>query len=294
MLPPDPESGRATGRLIMRDLASSRLRDRYGRPLSDPPLTPPGSLPPVVLTVLRQLSKLHAAFWEDPHLDDSSAGLMTSQDALLFLAPKRLAARLAEGDPSPYLPVAVAGWDAFFDLAAPDDAETLTHIYQAPETVVPAIAALPRTLVHGDVWGPNLGLLPPGRQAPRDGRRLLLLDWELATAAPPTYDVLWLSGTWHALHPPRLLAAYRAQLQRRLAAHGIALTSGTWRSMVDAGYLRTALTCGEALARSAVQAPTGALRRRMEARVRWWAARAAAAAHRLCRETSRLQREDRS
>jgi hypothetical protein len=294
MLPPDPESGRAIGRLIMRDLASSHLRDRHGRPLSDPPLTPPGSLPPVVSTVLRQLSKLHAAFWEDPHLDDTSTGLMTARDALLFLSPERLSARLAGGDPTPYLPVALAGWDAFFGIAAPGDAETLTHIYQAPESVVPAIAALPRTLVHGDVWGPNLGLLPPGKRAPRCGRRLLLLDWELATAAPPTYDVLWMSGTWHALYPPKLLAAYRAQLQRRLEAHGISLTSGAWRTMVDAGYLRTALTCGEALARSAVQAPAGAPRRRMEARVRWWAARAATAAHRLSKETDRLQLEDRS
>jgi aminoglycoside phosphotransferase (APT) family kinase protein len=246
------------------------------------------------MTVLRQLSKLHAAFWEDPRLDDTSTGLMTSRDALLFLAPERLAARLAEGDTTPYLPVALAGWQAFFSMAAPSDAETLTRLHQAPDTVIPAIAALPRTLVHGDVWGPNLGLLPPARRAPRTGRRLLLLDWELATAAAPTYDVLWLSGTWHALHPTKLLAAYRAELQRRLAAHGILLASGTWRSMVDAGYLRTALTCGEALARSAAQAPAGALRRRMEARVRWWAAQAATAARRLSIESDRLQLEGRS
>jgi Phosphotransferase enzyme family len=292
MLPPDPESGGAAGCLIMRDLAASHLRDQHGRPLREPPLAPPGTLPPVVLTVLRQLSKLHAAFWEDPHLDDTSTGLMSSRDALLFLGPERLAARLAEGDPAPYLPVALAGWEAFFGMAAPDDAETLMRVYQTPDTVLPAIEALPRTLVHGDVWGPNLGRLPGGRRAPRAGRQLLLLDWELATAAPPTYDVLWLSGTWHALFPQKLLAAYRAQLERRLASHGIFLSPDIWRGLVDAGYLRTALTCGEALARSAAQAPAGALRRRMEARVRWWAARAAAAAHRMSRVTSRLQLED--
>jgi hypothetical protein len=294
ILCPDPESGAAAGRLTMRDLASARLRDRHGRPLPPPPLTPPGSLPPVVLTVLRQLSKLHAAYWEDPHLNDSSIGLMSSRDALLLLAPERLAALLAEGDSTPYVPVALDSWDAFFGIAAPDDAKTLMRVFQAPETVVPAIEALPRTLVHGDVWEPNLGRLPAVRRAPRTGRQLLLLDWELATAAPPTYDVLWLSGTWHTLFPPALLAAYRAQLERRLAAHGISLPRNTWRGLVDAGYLRTALTCGEALARSAVEAPAGALRRQMEARVRWWAARAAAAAYRMSRETSRLQLGDRS
>jgi hypothetical protein len=186
MLPPSPESGAATGRLIMRDLAGHLLRDRQGRPLREPPLTPPGSLPPVVLTLLRHLSRLHVAYWENPGLYDSTAGLMSLHDALLLLAPTKLAARLAESDPSPYLPVALAGWEAFFRLAAPGDAEALLQVYDEPESILPAIAALPRTLVHGDVWGPNLGLLPSGRQAPHTSHRLLLLDWELATAGPAT------------------------------------------------------------------------------------------------------------
>jgi hypothetical protein len=131
------------------------------------------------------------------------------------------------------------------------------------------------------VWSPNLGLLPPTSRAPRKGRRLLLLDFALATAGPPTYDALWLPGTWHALDPMRVLAAYRYRLERALRARGCPMTASTWWSLADAGYLRTALTCGEAIARSAQEAPEGGGRRRLLARVRWWTARAAAAAHRL-------------
>ena len=265
----------------MKDLAGHLLRDRRGRPLPKPPRTPPGTLPPVVRAIVHHLAHLHATFWEDPQLGDAALGLMDARNALLLLAPERLAALVAEGYAEAYVPQALAGWAAFFQLASPADAETLSQLFESPETALAAITALPRTLVHGDVWGPNLGMIPASRQCPRRGCSLLLLDWGLATAGPSTYDVLWLSGTWHALYPPHLLAAYRAHLEPLLAARGKTLSTATWRSMVDAGYLRTALTCGEALARSAVLALPGPGRRRMEARVRWWAAQAAQAARRL-------------
>jgi len=59
------------------------------------------------------------------------------------------------------------------------------------------------------------------------------------------------------------------------------LAPATWRALADAGYLRTALTCGEALARTAAEAAPGLAQRQAEARVRWWARRAALAARRL-------------
>jgi hypothetical protein len=275
--------GTFAGSLTMKDLAGYRLRDRRGQPLRSPPLTPPGGggLPPVVLTILSHLARFHATFWEDPILDDQSAGLMGAREALLLLSPDWLSSRIAEGDEASYPHTALLGWDAFFQLAGADDTTVLARVARRPERVLATLAGLPRTLVHGDVWGPNLGLLPATSRAPRQGRRLLLLDFALATAGPPTYDVLWLPGTWHALDPVRVLAAYRFQLQRALRARGRPMPAATWRSLADAGYLRTALTCGEALARTAREAPAGAGRRRLEARVRWWAARAAAAALRL-------------
>jgi hypothetical protein len=275
--------GILTGSLIMKDLAGFELRDRRGQPLRSPPLTPPGGdgLPPVVLTILNHLAHLHATFWQDPLLDDQSSGLMGPREALLLLSPGWLSRRLAEGDTSTYLRTALLGWDIFFQLADPDDAAMLKGVAERPERVLAAISTLPRTLAHGDIWGPNLGLLPSTSRTPRKGRRLLLLDFALATAAPSTYDALWLPGTWHALDPVRVMAAYRYRLERALRAHGRTIAATTWWSLADAGYLRTALSCGEALARSAQNAPAGAGRRRLQARVRWWAARAATAARRL-------------
>src|SRR5215469_10881745 len=235
----------------------------------------------MVASILRGLAKMHATYWEDRQLDDPEAGLMGARDALLLLAPDRLAALLSEGETAPYIQLALSGWEAFFALTAPADTETLRHVLAAPEHILTSLATSPRTLVHGDVWGPNLGLLPSTRRAPRRGPRLLLLDWALATAGPCTYDVLWLSGTWHALDPERLLAAYRPRLEHELRARGKLVSAATWDALVDAGYLRTALTCGEALARNAVTREPGPVRRRLEQRLRWWAARAARAARRF-------------
>ncbi len=275
-----------------------------------------GRLTGDLLALLDALARLHARCWCDPRLRDPALGLVTPRDALLLAAPDVIASRIAAGDDNAYLSLALRGWEAFFALAAPEDAAVLRAVLRDPAPVLRAVEALPWTLVHGDVWAPNLGWLPPNLtpQPPRArhvsplhprgegvarrrgirrtpagdqahiARRLLLLDWALAAAAPATYDPLWLCGTTHALDPVAVLAAYRPRLERHLRARGIPLVPAVWRALVDAGYLRTTLTCGEALGRTASEAPPGAARRRAEARVRWWARRAAHAALALERQ----------
>jgi len=271
-LPGDPDHPSA-GALLMDDL-DSRLLKRPERP-------PPGRLPLSVVTLLDRLAALHARYWLDERLDDPTFGLMSPRDALLLISPGNVRTRLAIGDANPYLPLAEHGWDKFFRLAPPTAAERLRVIFADPEPIARVIAALPKTLVHGDVWGPNLGWLPPNNSAPRRRKRLLLLDWALALAGPATYDPLWLCGGWHALDPLRVLACYRVFLERHLRARDVSLPTTTWLALVDAGYLRTTLTCGEAFGRAAEEAPAGHARSVAEARVRWWAERAAQAAYRL-------------
>jgi hypothetical protein len=256
------------------------LGDERGHLLRHPLRTPPGRMPPAIAFILDRLAWLHAHFWEDTRLRASALGLTSARDTLLLYAPQRIAERIAAGDPATYLPLAAAGWEAFFRLASPAAAAALHGVLAAPEQWVKAIADLPATLVHGDVWGPNIGILPPTRATPRIGRRLLLLDWALATSGPATYDPLSLCGAWHALDPVRLLALYRARLTRHLAARGLGLSQETWQALADMGYLRTALTCGEAFGRAAALAPAGAMRRRAVARLEWWARRGALAARR--------------
>jgi hypothetical protein len=306
----DPTDPVAAG-LIMDDVTCALVRQPIGG--AGARLT--GEL----LLLLDRLARLHAHFWDDPRLQDATLGLVTPHDALLLAAPATLAERIASGDDNPYLPLAQRGWEAFFALADPRDAAALQCLLDDPEPVVRRIDALPRTLVHGDVWAPNVGWLPAGahrrassapshprRSAPdliprlprrkgegeahraageshacRAGSRLLLLDWALTAAAPATYDPLWLCGATHTLNPVAVLAAYRARLERHLRSRGISLAPVVWRALAHAAYLRTALTCGEALGRAAAEAPSGSARRRAEARARWWARRATLAMHAL-------------
>ncbi|HLY32408.1 MAG TPA: hypothetical protein VKQ36_15370 [Ktedonobacterales bacterium] len=266
----------AVGALLMRDMQAYLMRD--------PLRTPSGHHPQLIARLLDHLARLHARFWEDPRLRDNTpeyALLTPLHSTLLLMAPQTIADRLALGDANPYLPLARRGWEAFFHLAPPADANVLRAVLADPTLWLRAIAALPRTLIHGDVWGPNMGWAHATHSAPRTGRRLLLLDWALTATAPATFDPLWLCGAWHAIEPTRLLAAYRAHLIRHLAARGISLTQTQWLALADAGYLRTALTCGEAFGRAAEDAPPGAARQRAETRIRWWAQRASLAARRL-------------
>lgn len=258
------------------------MRDETAHLTRTPLCAPPGRQPEVVRRVMDRLARLHAGYWMDPRLRDySDVGLMSTRAALLLLAPEMIASRLGAGDSQPYLALADVGWQAFFALCGPDAGRRLRAVFDDPAPVVAATDRLPYTLLHGDVWGPNLGWMPGTRSAPKIGHRLLLLDWALAAAGPCTYDPLWLCGTWHALDPVHVLAVYRARLTRHLTARGVRLAPSVWLALADAGYLRTALTCGEALGRDAAEASEGIMRERAERRVRWWAARAALAATRL-------------
>lgn len=263
----------ASAILLMRDERAHLMRQPYRTPL--------GRLPDAISELLDALAALHARFWQAPLLDDATLGLTSQRDTLLWLSPAVVAERIAVGDSQPYLKLAQRGWEAFFQLAPPEDAETLRAVFGRPEAALRAIEALPRTLIHGDIWGPNLGWLPPTRHSPRAGHRLLLLDWALAAAAPAPYDVLSLCGAWHTLRPTTLLAAYRSRLTRRLAARGMRLTSRQWQGLADAAYLRTTLTGGEAWARAVEEAPSAPARRAAMARLSWWTQRGARAAQRL-------------
>jgi hypothetical protein len=269
----EDNTGSAWGVLLMRDERAHLMRQ---------PLRPPhGFLPGELRRLLDVLAKMHAQSWEDPRLHDAALGLTSPRAALLLASPATIASRIAQGDSTQYLTLARSGWEDFFRLAGSTAGDRLRAVFETPEPYIAAIHSLPATLVHGDVWGPNLGWVPATFTSPRQGRRLLLLDWALSTAGPATYDPLWICGTWHTLDPIRVLAYFRVRLDIYLTAHGRPLDPAVWQALADAGYLRIVLTCGEALARSATLAPPGAARRRAAARVRWWAERAARAAARL-------------
>ena len=265
-----PRSQPTGAALLMRDVQP------YLEP--HPYRTPPGTLPSSALALAERLAHLHARYWNDPRLDDPALGLMSPERALLVTGPLGVAERLAAGDPLPYLTIADESWRDFFTLAGKSASARFQAIMTEPARIACAINNLPRTLVHGDVWGPNIGWMPA-----RDGasRRLLLLDWALALAGPAPYDILWQCGIWPTVSPTRLLAFYRARLALVLRARGQRLDDATWLALADAGYLRTVLTCGEGMARLALTAPAGTARSSALAWLRWWINRALHAADRL-------------
>ena len=265
-----PESQPSGAALLMRDVEPYLER----RPLR----APLGALPPTAVALAERLAQLHARYWNDPRLDDPALGLMSAERALLVTGPLGVAERLMAGDTLPYLVIADQSWRDFFTLAGDAASARFWAIMAEPGRMARIISSLPQTLVHGDVWGPNMGWLSAGGGEPR---RLLLLDWALSLAGPAPYDILWQCGIWPTVNPVRLLAIYHAHLARALRARGQRLNASTWLALADAGYLRTVLTCGEGMARLALSAPHGRTRSSMLGWLRWWVGRALRAADRL-------------
>ena len=76
------------------------------------------------------------------------------------------------------------GWDAFAELVPPDVAEPVLGLTRDLQPLCDALlrAQGAPTLIHGDLRGDNLGF---------DGDRLVLIDWDLATAGTPGVEFAW-------------------------------------------------------------------------------------------------------
>lgn len=150
--------------VVMRDLSAGFLGDerRLSRSESS--------------TILTAAAELHRSF-----VDDVPDGAATLDDRLGMSS-----LRVAEAERSgpDLLPKQLeAAWDAFAE-AVPDDlaTEVLAAVRDPSALAAALMAAGPRTLLHGDLRDDNLGLA--------DGR-VVLLDWDLATAGTPTVEFAW-------------------------------------------------------------------------------------------------------
>jgi hypothetical protein len=77
----------------------------------------------------------------------------------------------------------LAGWDHFAALVRGEVADGVTALLHDPTPLADALARRRCTLIHGDLWPVNVA-------ATND--TLVLLDWNLATWAPPALDVAYL------------------------------------------------------------------------------------------------------
>jgi aminoglycoside phosphotransferase (APT) family kinase protein len=74
------------------------------------------------------------------------------------------------------------GWELFPDHVPPDVADAVLGLLADPSPLVAELEGQGMTLLHSDPHFGNAVLLPD---------RLVLIDWGLAAAGPPTIDFVW-------------------------------------------------------------------------------------------------------
>jgi hypothetical protein len=149
--------------------------------------------------VIRELGKLHAAWWGDARLDQipwlPMKGMMTAEEAPLVFSQN---------------------WDSFLHKLSIPVTELLLsagelcgrYLY---EVSVSMYTEPPQTLIHNDVQGDNLLVAEDGEPS------LAVVDWQLTTAARPASDLArflvgYLDTTERRRHENRLLDMYHSVL----------------------------------------------------------------------------------
>ncbi len=212
---------------------------------------------------LEAMAHLHATFWSAPELEDQGLGLCPMRAAYTMFAPSSGRRESASNLEIPQR--IVEGWDLLPSLIAPDVAEILAALLEDPTPLCQALRRLPQTLNHGDWRHANQGLWRDDR------RRVVLLDWQLATIAPPGLDLGRYLGTNSVLLPgskEATIESYRRFLAGRL---GSAFDDDWWRPQLALALLGGFLQDGWAIALKATSWHVGAdARDHWRQDLLWW------------------------
>ncbi|HEV3362573.1 MAG TPA: phosphotransferase, partial [Acidimicrobiia bacterium] len=117
-------------------------------------------------------ASLHAAF-----AGQSVDGLWALDRRLSLFAPRTL--RTVPAGEEPLVDAALTGWERFAEVAPSDVVEAVAAVHDDPAPLAAALVSRGTTLVHGDLWLVNVAF---------DGDQVVLLDWNLAVAAPGAVD----------------------------------------------------------------------------------------------------------
>lgn len=212
--------------------------------------------------LLDALAALHARYWEDPTLRDPSHGLCDSWWLYSSLSPA--SAQREIDSPHPFARNILAGWQQLETLVAPDVADLVRRLLHDPRPLCAALDRYPRTLVHGDPKLANVGI--ERGAAPR----VVLLDWQFVTPAPPAVDLAWLLWMGSASLPIPLdeaIEQYRDCLARRL---GRRFDERWWRPQLELALLGGFLRRAQSSMRQIVQHESAAIREHHRALLAWW------------------------
>jgi aminoglycoside phosphotransferase (APT) family kinase protein len=95
-------------------------------------------------------------------------------------------------------------------MVGTDVVEVVRRLHRDPGPLCRALALYPNTLVHGDAYPGNIGL-------PREAHgKVILLDWQLATALPPAVDLTQCLSDFRVVAKEAAIAHYRHSLARQL------------------------------------------------------------------------------
>lgn len=209
--------------------------------------------------ILRAAAEMHAAFH-----DAVPPGAATLRDRIGMSTP---AVADAERPHPDLLPKQFEqGWDAFAELVPADVAHPVLQLTRDPGPLADALvrANAGATLIHGDLRGDNLGI---------DGDRVVLIDWDLATAGTPGVEF-----AWHLAHSARRSDATHEELEiEHRAAQGARLAE----QELELGMLSGLVQYGWRIAHSARVHPDPAETAWGRAELAWWVPRVRSALDRI-------------
>lgn len=173
------------GVLVMRDLGAAMLSwdDRLDRARCG--------------AAVDGAAALHRAFLDRPTPD-----LAALSDVVGLFEPRRLAPYAGAG----LVDAALRGWELFPEVAPGEAGEAVFRLGHDTSPLTRALAALPTTVLHGDLSTVNMAF--------EDGR-FVLIDWGVSTAGPGPLDLgRFLAGCAHVLDvsPDDFVALYRERM----------------------------------------------------------------------------------
>lgn len=196
---------------------------------------------------------MHLAYRAAPPAD------LCALDVRLHMFTPASMARFADDDG--WIPHMVPrGWERFAELVPADIAGAVQAIHADPRRLAAEMQRGWTTLVHGDLWIANVGLLP---------ERLIFLDWGLATAAPPAFEfTTFLTGCWS-----RVAATREEMIEDIRTVYG---TAHDERGL-QLAFIATFSEYGWNKALDVAEHPDPAVRAQEAAELEWWVATVRAA-----------------
>jgi hypothetical protein len=251
--------------LLLRDISDQmhpcqRWPDPGWAPLSEDELD----------VFLDSLAALHERYWLDPALQDPTFGLCDLPSLYASFAPAT--ARRESNSPHILLKILQDGWQQFEREAVPDLVRLVQALQADLHPLCDALDRYPWTLVHGDPNCKNFGI----ELAPTP--RILLLDWQLVTRAPPAVDLAYFLALFSDVLPvsyEEAIERYRVRLATRL---GDRFDERWWQPQLDLALLGHFLRFAGLMSWRMTRHPEQSVREHYRMVLAWWTPRVLAAA----------------